>query len=114
MATGLVVGTFGAEKHPVRMQTRKRISRIKRMTNVRKILCHAEFPCDRCGKPHLRMAVVAYNPATEKIEGNADHGGREELCNGCTRADRDKEVAENRRSLQQRRWARGLTESRRR
>jgi hypothetical protein len=74
------------------------------MSNVRRILCHAEFTCERCGKPYTCMGLAEWEDG-RGIVGDARRTGHE-ICNDCERADRVAEEKERHRSQEQRAWAR--------
>jgi hypothetical protein len=78
------------------------------LTNVRKILCHAEFACRRCSKPYLCMGLAPVNNLGQ-VSGNAERLGHE-ICNACEAADQEHERREYNRSRQQRAWVKRAKE----
>lgn len=74
------------------------------MSNVRKIMCHAEFACARCGKPYLCMAVAPWKDGAG-VTGDAERCGRD-ICNDCDQADRESERKAYNLDRQRRAWAR--------
>jgi hypothetical protein len=59
------------------------------MSNVRKILCHAEFPCPKCGEPFLSMALAPWDPI-RNVMGDAELIGQDE-CGECRDVERKAE-----------------------
>ena len=69
---------------------------------VIKALVHIEFTCARCGGPGVCIGLAAV------VDGRIGEPEKPErdTCGDCTRAERDAEVAEHQKALEQRRWAR--------
>lgn len=77
------------------------------MSNVRKILCHAEFFCGRCGKPYLCMGLADW--LDEKgVVADAVRLDRD-ICNDCDGADRKAEREAYNLSRKQAAWVRRHT-----
>ena len=74
------------------------------MTNVRIIMCHAEFACERCGNLYTTVALAPWVDGPG-VTGDAERIGRE-ICNDCDRADRDAEREAYNKSRRQAAWAR--------
>lgn len=62
------------------------------MSNIRKILCHAEFNCTSCGKPYLCMALAPVDPRLPMLTviGDAERTGLD-ICKECAAAEDAKE-----------------------
>ncbi len=74
------------------------------MSNVKRIICHAEFPCARCGKPYLCMSIAPWDDVA-KVIGDGERIGKY-ICNDCDKADRDAERDEYNKAKRQAAWRR--------
>jgi hypothetical protein len=74
------------------------------MSNVKRVMCHAEFTCARCAKPYVCMAIAPWDDVL-KVIGDGERIGRE-ICNDCNAADREAERKAYNKSRQQSAWKR--------
>lgn len=73
------------------------------MSNVRKIVCHAEFNCTRCGLPYTCMALAPWDDQ-HGVMGDGKRSGRD-ICNDCDQSEREVEREAYNKSRRQRAWA---------
>lgn len=73
------------------------------MSNVRQVMCHAEFVCSRCLKSYTSMALAPV--VMDRIAGDAVRVG-DDTCNDCRAIERNAENEAYKRARKQRDWVR--------